>query len=132
MRVEWTADLPGELREAIEPTLSEVAFPSWLDVLYVLFDPTDAENHATIKVDPEYRRARLSLGAHFIASPKHEREDTLRHEFAHVMLGPVHAAMTSIIESAVPPKLRAMAEAMWVQGWEATTTDLGLSWRRER
>jgi hypothetical protein len=132
MRIEWDGNLPKEIRAAVEPTIRAFPLPAWLEVLTVCYDSLNSADYARIVTEPQYRRAKMTLGAQFMDEPDTGREDTVRHELSHIFLAPIESAWDMVAEHAIPEDRRDLAKAMWEEAWESVVSDMCYAWRNAK
>lgn len=106
-KVVYHPSLRGAERAEVKRVLEKQAhlFPEWLSELHVKKwqqqnedDPMFAPGHtADVVVRDEYREVSLVIHEKFFKSSKKRREDVMKHEIAHMHLGPVDSYVHSII-----------------------------------
>jgi len=137
MRVEWGLELPREVRAVVEPYVVRYLdiLPPWCHTLFVgeEKDPKEkAETYASIKADYRYRRARMAITPTFLEGTDEEREQTVVHEFVHVLNAPMVDFQDQLIELVKEnePDLSKLLETLQEAGMEAATEDMAmLLWR---
>jgi hypothetical protein len=130
MNVEWGVDLPREIRAALEPYVMRYLdiLPPWCHTLFVCAekDPKEkAETYASMKTDYRYRRARMVITPVFLEGTDEEREQTIIHEFVHVLNAPMVDFNDQLIELVKQndPDLSKLLETLQEGGMEAATED---------
>jgi hypothetical protein len=138
-RIEWGKLLPDEVRTAVEPLLTRwlPVCPTWCHVLNVHWDEApngDDSTQATMESRPDYRDATLTIGAVWLRGSPTTRDETIRHEFAHM----APAAMSDVFERLLRQfkkenaALHADYEEQWRQALESATCDIAAAYGAER
>ena len=138
MKIEWGADLPRELRQVLEPYVTRYLdiLPPWCHTLQILpeTDPAElaSETYMSMTADYKYRRATLRAFPQFLSRGDEEREQTIVHEFVHVLNAPLvdfTDQLVAILEEK-SPGAKEMLEVLREAGMEAATEDTAmLLWR---
>jgi hypothetical protein len=97
-RIYWTNDVPAEVRAALEPMLDRWTglLPTWLHDLVVDYSATEQAG-MLMGVEFHYRRANLIVTGQWLTCPPEEREEMLRHELSHIILGPLQDIALDIV-----------------------------------
>jgi len=140
MRVEW-GDLPRELRQVLEPYIDRYIdlLPGWCHTLKVLSvvqaeeaDGDLSDCVVAMSADYKYRRAKMFVDTDFLAMQDEEREQTVIHEFVHVLNAPFvdfTDQLIAILEEK-SPGAKEMLSVLQEVGMEAMTEDVAqLLWR---
>lgn len=134
-RVEYDAKVPPEIRNAVDGVIRRWLhlLPTWCHDLYVMYDASSA-NMAEAGSDPEYRRADLVIGPHWLKDTPDGREETVRHEFCHVPLHPLTAWTKAMIDRLAgdDERLSGWLLSEWQERLEATTCDVEMALRKTR
>jgi hypothetical protein len=133
VQVEWGAELPRELRTVLEPFIMRYLdlLPSWCHTLQVVpeVDPTA---YMSMTADYKYRRSKLFVGPEYLSRGDEEREQTVVHEFVHVINAPLIDFTDQLVEllKERDPSLVKMLGILQEAGMEAATEDCAmLLWR---
>lgn len=124
MNVVWR-EFPSGLKEQVQRSVGWWApvLPGWCAALEIDYDDTDTDNYATSTVLPEQRRALLHIHPMFWSLDDAGRDETIRHEFGHVLLGPIDDVMNGLVETLDGEPLRAWATEAYRLACEAVATD---------
>ena len=135
MRVDWGVDLPRELRAAIQPLvlLYLDLLPDWCHTLEVRLETdTKVDTDVTMAANYRYRLTTLNVLPKFLLSSDLDREQTIVHEFAHVLGAPLVDYIDSVVTmlEKKDPDTAEMLRALQGSGEEAATEDCAqLLWR---
>lgn len=94
LRIAYDADLPAEVRQAVEPYITAHAhrLPGWVYELRVGFDDNNQDANAWNRTNPEYRWARINVCAGFLTESAEDRNEIVLHELVHI---PVQALVNA-------------------------------------
>jgi hypothetical protein len=141
MRVEWGVELPREIRTVLEPFVGRYLdlLPGWCHTLKILPAALADEGEGDLSdcvmamaADYKYRRAKLFVNPDFLELGDEEREQTVVHEFVHVLNAPLIDFSDQLIAilDAKAPDAKAMLEVLQAAGMEAATEDCAMVlWR---
>ena len=141
MRVEWGLDLPREIRTVLGPYVDRYLdlLPPWCHTLKILpigaaieDDGDLSECVMAMAADYKYRRAKLFVDTDFLSMQDEEREQTVVHEFVHVLNAPFidFADQLIAILEEKSPGAKEMLEVLQEVGMEAMTEDVAMVlWR---
>ena len=135
MHVDWGIDLPRELRAAIQPLvlLYLDLLPDWCHTLEVRLETdTKVDTDVTMAANYRYRLTTLNVLPKFLLSSDFDREQTIVHEFAHVLGAPLVDYIDSVVTmlEKKDPDTAEMLRALQGSGEEAATEDTAqLLWR---
>jgi len=135
MRVEWSEDLPREIRQVLEPYVMRYLdlLPSWCHTLEVRLE-TDPEidSDVTMAANYRYRCTKMCVLPDYLLSSELAREQTIVHEFAHVLNAPLvdYIDATVALMKKKDPDTAEMLKALQESGEEAATEDMSMIlWR---
>ena len=92
--------VPAEVKESLEPYLERYVplLPTWVQEFECRWGPTSDARMAA-KINYRNRWAVLLVTPHWLSDNEVERENSVRHEFIHILLAPLMEAVDLIIES---------------------------------
>ena len=122
LRLEWIDDTQPDVRGILEELLAVAVLPSWLQQLYVAYDPEKGDEKASVSPELAYRRATLTFGS-LLKYTEQDRQDTVVHEGVHVFLTPIEEVVERMIPL-LPKEQRGLLRKLYDTAVEATTTDL--------
>jgi hypothetical protein len=135
MRVNWSVDLPLELRDAITTYVDRYLdfLPNWCHTLEIQLE-TDpkADVDVSMAADYQYRSTKMCLKPDFLTRTLEDRELTVVHEFAHVLGAPLVTYVDAVVAMTEKkdPDTADMLKALQEAGEEAATEDIAtLLWR---
>ena len=129
LRVDWGVDLPRELRVALAPFVDRYLdlLPSWCHTLEVRLE-TDPEVDSDVTMAANYRYRVTTMRAlpNFLLSSDLDREQTIVHEFAHVLGAPLVDYIDAVVAllKKKDPDTAEMFKALQESGEEASTEDI--------
>jgi len=134
VKVVW-GEMPQELGLVLVPYVNRYLdiLPSWCHTLEIRLETaTDADNSANMTSDYRYRVATLRVTADFLLRTDLDREQTIVHEFAHVLGAPLVDYIDTLIVLLKKKDVDTaeMLSALQESGEEAATEDTTqLLWR---
>ena len=131
----WRSSVPKEIKAEVSKLLAKYRFmiPAWLNSLSVHYylnqdDPDEnliATSVALMKVEWEYRQARLTIMPKWMECKDHFKDLTIAHELTHILLGPMDAWAKSLIDNAVKDEgMQAFLVEDWRKLNEGATEDV--------
>ncbi len=97
----FDTSVPDEVEGAVSPILREIRdlFPLWIQAVYIGWDGNNADDLANIRVEEDYRFARLTICPHFLNIKEAKlRKEALTHEIIHCFTSPIADAAKEELE----------------------------------
>lgn len=128
----FDAAVPAEARDALRPYLDAYAWlvPAWCHRVYVYWLASDGEDGDTdAEVNPmfDYRYAKLTFYANWLAGPPERRGAVVAHELLHIVTNPLMRYIRRVAKDAFEedePKLFAHVEEGLRERCEGVIEDL--------
>jgi hypothetical protein len=85
VKFQFDSSVPSEVEEAITPILDDIRplFPLWMQMVRVGWDANNSGDEANIRVNKDYRFARLTICPPLLGLTGEMRKETLIHETVH-------------------------------------------------
>lgn len=118
--------IPQEQKPVLLRMIGENAWllPSWVERLYINFEPRGDTISLRMTVKEEYRTVRLTVCPEWLTSEDRVRISDLQHEFIHVPLDGLHRLALQLVDLLDDEKLRAWAREEVRLASERATVDL--------
>jgi len=131
----YSPTLPPEIKTVLEPILRAYLhiLPTWMHELIVRYDAAD-QNAATMNIDQEYRRATLTVTGQWLLQFPGDREENIRHELSHILVGPLTEWTKDLIDRLAKDdeRLSEWLKKEWQLILEGVTTDVQMALFRAR
>jgi len=128
MRVDW-GDMPLEITTAVAPFVNRYLdlLPAWCHTLEIRLE-TDAESDSDVSMTSNYRYrvAQMRVLPNFLLCSDFDREQTIVHEFAHVLGAPLVDYIDAVVAllKKKDPDTADMLRTLQESGEEAATEDI--------
>jgi len=126
--VEWSALVPTEVREALEPLVRHYQlWPAWMYKLHIQYHP-ERDTEMSINTNYKYRVATLMATGIWLSMNPADRETALLHEMVHAFWDPCDSTITDMMDSLLEQDsaLDKFTRARYQANLEAATQDLAL------
>ena len=96
--IDWGADVPPEIRAALEPLLDhyDQIWPMWMQELHIQYHP-ERQYEMSIDISYKYRIATLMPTGFWMHLDQRDREQALLHEVAHTFWNPADEVLESLL-----------------------------------
>lgn len=94
-------EFPESIRDETEKNVKNAAWllPLWLQRLYVGWDTNDKDSNAYIRVDKDYRFARLTICSGWLDGIPERRQESIIHEIIHCFTAPISDYAKEILDA---------------------------------
>lgn len=99
-QIEWEPDIPDEIKEAIDPFLTEFLWllPPWLQSLTLGYRCRQTDDAAITTVNKSYRWAVVTIGSPYLLYNNEERRDAIIHEILHMVQAPLQHVVERLLK----------------------------------
>ena len=100
IKVEYAADIPEEVRGAIDMTLKPLYqfLPGWIHCLYIMWSPSRNGEAAEVLTNWQYRDARITITELWMLLGRADRRTTMVHEIMHMYTAPLADYVIEIMD----------------------------------
>lgn len=100
VKIEFDSDFPVMLSRDIESLLEDKLWilPTWMQRLYVGWQADNESDDANMRVDKDYRFARLTICGHFLTNSPIRQHEILYHELIHCQISPIADYAKEVID----------------------------------
>ena len=131
-------NIPSELLPLLKEKFAkyEDLVPGWCECVSVFWNPERVDETQLISGETtgyyDYRRASINICSGFLGETDSDREDTIRHELAHVLLSPIENFVGKAVQNIKNKELKSFVSEQFSVVLESVVQDVASALQKIR